>query len=104
MTVSIINQAGRLLVRTNVCTCSYFNANGLSDNAQAGQSKNLQVQTGVQRRPRPHLVKLFDVQRRSGSSSELRVLRLSLMFSHGICRTTLYDNVQDVYKSRLNDC
>lgn len=51
MTVSMINHGGHLLVIANVRKYSHFNANGLSDYAQKGQSENVQVQTGVQRRP-----------------------------------------------------
>lgn len=49
MTVSTINYRGPLLPKANRRTHSHFNANGLPDNAQASQGKNLQVQTGVQR-------------------------------------------------------
>jgi len=73
--VSVINRSARLSGMADTYTCSGFNANGLSDHAQASQGKNLQVQTGVQGRPRPRLVKLSVVQCCSGSSLQLRASR-----------------------------
>ena len=75
MRVSVINSSIHLLVTANAYRRSDFDANGLSDNAQASQSENLQVQTRVQGRPRPHLVKLPNLQRRSGSPLQSRASR-----------------------------
>ena len=68
MTVGVIACGSHLLVLANPYAHSDFDANGLPNHAQASQGQKLQVQTGVQRRPRPHLVKLSVVQCCSGSS------------------------------------
>ena len=75
MRVSAINSSTRLLVTVDPYQHSDFDANGLSDHAQASQGENLQVQTRVQGRPRPHLVKLSDLQRCPGSPLQLRSSR-----------------------------
>ena len=53
MTVGVTTHSARLLAFVEAHLLSDFYADGLPDRAQASQGKKLQVQTGVQRRPRP---------------------------------------------------